>query len=33
MEILAKTYRGDLVDLVTYATYCVADSDGNIVYA
>lgn len=32
MEVLAKTYRGELVDLVSWGTIVVVDSDGSIVY-
>lgn len=32
MEILVKTYRGDLVDLVTTGSSVVTDADGKILY-
>ncbi|MDO5718979.1 MAG: asparaginase [Tissierellia bacterium] len=32
MEVLAKTYRGEVADLFTYGSLAVVDSDGNIVY-
>jgi len=33
MEILAKTYRGNTLDLVTYGTIAVVDSEGNLIHS